>query len=86
MIALWPNNSSTFTLYAKVLNNIPNWTSLVQKVTKWLLSYQIIAYLSLFMWLSQEAYQTEQLLWDKFFDLMISSESDEMTVVWPNGS
>ena len=36
------------------------------------------------MWLSQEAYQTEQLLWENFFDLMFFLESDKMTALWPN--
>ena len=38
------------------------------------------------MWLSQIAYQTERLMWEKFFDVMISSESDEMTALWTNES
>ena len=33
---------------------------------------------------SQIAYQNEQLLLKKFFDLMISLESDEITALWPN--
>ena len=35
---------------------------------------------------SQIAYQTEQVLLKKFFDLMFSLESDEMTALWPNDS
>ena len=35
---------------------------------------------------SQMAYQTEQLLQKKFFDLIFSLESDKMTALWPNGS
>ena len=42
------------------------------------------AKLSLFMWYSQTAYQTEQLFQKKFFDLVFSLESDEMTALWPN--
>ena len=38
------------------------------------------------MWLSQKAYQTEQFLLKKFYDSMLSLESDEMTVLWPNDS
>ena len=38
------------------------------------------------MWLSQIAYQTEELLWKKFFDSMFSLESDEMIALWPNDS
>ena len=41
---------------------------------------------SLFMQHFQVAYQTEQLLQNKFFDLMLISKSDEMTTVWRNGS
>ena len=36
------------------------------------------------MWHSQKAYQTEQFLLKKFYDSMLSLESDEMTVLWPN--
>ena len=39
-----------------------------------------------FMSDSQKAYQTEQLLWKKFFDSMFSLESDEMTALWSNES
>ena len=38
------------------------------------------------MWLSQIAYQTEQFLSKKVFDLMFSLESDKMTALWPNDS
>ena len=44
------------------------------------------AKLSLFMWYSQTAYQTEQLFQKKFFDLVFSLKSDEMTAMWPNDS
>ena len=96
MTALWPNDSATFTFYATFLSSIPNRATfmkiiffiwcLVQKLTKWLLCDQMTVSLSLFIWLSQKAYQIEQLLWEKFFDLMISSERDEMTAVWLNDS
>ena len=33
---------------------------------------------------SQIAYQTRQLLQKKFFDMILSLESDEMTALWPN--
>ena len=33
---------------------------------------------------SQIAYQSDQLLQKKIFDLMLSWESDEMTALWPN--
>ena len=36
------------------------------------------------MWNSQIAYQTEQLLYMKFFDSMFSLESDKMTALLPN--
>ena len=44
------------------------------------------AKLSLFMPYSQIAYQTEQLLYKKFFDLMHSLEPDEMIAFCPNDS
>ena len=34
---------------------------------------------------SEIAYKTENILW-KFFDLMISLDSDKMTALWPKGS
>ena len=39
-----------------------------------------------FLFNSQIAYQTEQLLKKKFFDSMFSLKSDKMTAVWPNDS
>ena len=44
------------------------------------------AKLSLFMPCSQIAYQTEQLLWKKFFDSMFSLENYRMTAFWPKYS
>ena len=38
------------------------------------------------MWYSQIAYQTEQLLLKKLFNLMFSLESDKITALWPNDS
>ena len=40
----------------------------------------------LFMQLSEIAYQSEQFLWNKFCDLMLSLESDKMTTLGTNGS
>ena len=52
----------------------------VQKVMKWLLCDHIRATLSLFIRNSQIEYQTEQLLLEKCFNLMLSVQSNEMTV------
>ena len=32
MTALWSNDSSTFTFYVIILNNIPNWATFVKEV------------------------------------------------------
>ena len=44
------------------------------------------AKLSLFMPYFQVAYQTEQLLLNKFFDMIFILKIDEMTALWPNDS
>ena len=88
-----PKESNSIRHYPKWSNNILLTVKkvfliqyLIQRLMKWLLCDQMTASLSVFMWYSQIAYQTEKVLGKKFYDWMLSLESDQMTALWPNDS
>ena len=71
MTALWPNDSLTFTFYGKFSNSIPNRATFVKEGFDFIYSLEGDKMAALwpndsltfaFIWLSQIAYQTEQLL------------------------
>ena len=81
-LSLFMRNSQIAWQSEQLLNFL-NWC-LAEKVMKWLLCDQLRAVLSLFMSHPKITQENEPLLQKKFYELMFSLESDEITALWPN--